>query len=252
MHKISLICPVKNEENFLPIHFDNFINKVDEIVYCDTGSTDKTPELLNGFKKRFPDKVKLLSHEVKDAYRWEEGAIRQFIVDSARNDIILNADADEVVSDNFCDIISKYDIGNNLIEFDFIPFWKNLETIRCNVENDNRWYPNHIARIFNRRKYSYQTGGNHSFLKCNYGSFERLYIEGVKYFHLHYAMFKRCKPNDNRLGDLGLKDYWGRESLPDDISDDNLDYLLTTDYRLKTIPYAGIHPLCLQKFTHNV
>lgn len=246
---ISAVCPIKNEEDFLPIHIENLIDKVDEIIYCDTGCEDKSIEIIQHYQSLYPNKIKLVEWKISEAYKWEEGKVRQHIVKHAKNNFILITDADEVLSDNFSVEIMKQSIEGKLVSFRFLPFWKNLKTLRCNAKGDLHWYPNPIYRIFDRRSYTYkEEGGNHSFLKPNNGKSEVIDMPSINLLHLHYGLFKRCKPNDNRLGDLNLLDYWQKNVLPDSIPDINFDFLPDNGHPFNTIPYTGEYPKCLNPY----
>ena len=86
--RISVAMIVKNEESDISDCLNSFINEVDEVVVIDTGSTDKTMEIV----KNFSDKV-----------IFRESELETFTFSDARNeslrfckgDWILYIDADE-------------------------------------------------------------------------------------------------------------------------------------------------------------
>lgn len=249
MYKISLICPIKNEQYYLPIHIENSIDKVDEIIYCDTGCNDNSISIINSAQNKYGfDKIRIINSFVNSSYNWREGEIRNLLIEESKHDYILILDADEILSDDFSYEIQKYDLHQKMVNFRFIPFWKNLQTVRCSVKNDECWYPKKICRMFDKRYYKYEDKTNHSFLKPYIYDCSFNINVNIKLFHLHYALFKRCKPNDNRLWDLSLLEYWNQDRLPDVIEDFRFDTLPHFNYSLKTKEYKGTYPNCLSKY----
>lgn len=62
---ISLIIPCYNEEARLPPFLENLSENLslgDECIFVDDGSKDGTKEVIEGFKKSFAGRVKLISH----------------------------------------------------------------------------------------------------------------------------------------------------------------------------------------------
>lgn len=88
---ISLIMMVKNEEDFILGAIENVEYLVDEMVIVDTGSTDRTMELIRNFAKYARIPVKLLEHPWVDNY----SIPRNFAKRHASHKWILFMDADE-------------------------------------------------------------------------------------------------------------------------------------------------------------
>ncbi len=86
MISVSLCMIVKNEENTIERCLDSVKDLVDEIIIVDTGSTDRTKEIV----ANFTDKV--LDFEWVDDF----AAARNFAFDQATQDYILWLDADDV------------------------------------------------------------------------------------------------------------------------------------------------------------
>ena len=84
---ISAVLIVKNEENYLPKCLES-IKGVDEIIICDTGSTDKTIEVAH----KYTDKV-------FTDYKWNDSfcEARNHALSKATGDWILSIDADETL-----------------------------------------------------------------------------------------------------------------------------------------------------------
>lgn len=88
MISVSLCMIVKNEEKVLARCLDSIKELMDEIIIVDTGSTDRTKKIAEGYT----DKV----YE----FQWvnDFSAARNFAFSKASCDYIYSADADEVVS----------------------------------------------------------------------------------------------------------------------------------------------------------
>jgi len=83
---ITLAAMVKNEENCIAGMIRSVSNIVDEVVIVDTGSTDKTLEILTGIQ----EVSKLIYKEFTDF-----GEVRTFTLRQATCEWILMLDADE-------------------------------------------------------------------------------------------------------------------------------------------------------------
>ncbi|MEK7526473.1 MAG: glycosyltransferase [Patescibacteria group bacterium] len=89
--KISCHCLVKNEENFIYYAIISVIDYVDEILVWDTGSSDKTVEIvksINNPKIKFKEIGKQSAHGVSLA--------RQQMLDETKADWIFILDGDEI------------------------------------------------------------------------------------------------------------------------------------------------------------
>ena len=89
--KISLNMIVKNEEKYLESAILSVLPLVDEIVVVDTGSTDRTKEILKKYNAKIID------------YKWEDdfSGPRNAAINASIGDWILRIDADERIPLNF-------------------------------------------------------------------------------------------------------------------------------------------------------
>lgn len=88
MMTVAAVLIVKNEEEMLARCLDS-VKGVDEIVICDTGSTDKTVEIA----KKYTDQVVFR--------KWDDSfaKARNYAKSFAKSDWILSIDADEILHD---------------------------------------------------------------------------------------------------------------------------------------------------------
>ena len=86
---LSLCMIARNEEENLPRCLERVRDHVDEIVLVDTGSTDRTVEIAEGFGARV----------LHRAWDQDFSAPRNLALDEAKGDWILVLDADEVVDE---------------------------------------------------------------------------------------------------------------------------------------------------------
>lgn len=109
---ISLCMIVKNEERCIERCLDSVASIVDEIIIVDTGSTDRTLELIKKYE------VKLYH------YVWDNhfANARNYAIDQAKGDYILHLDADEWLED-------PHGVINHSLENDiyYIPIRNELE-----------------------------------------------------------------------------------------------------------------------------
>ncbi|ALC85934.1 hypothetical protein AM499_08925 [Bacillus sp. FJAT-22090] len=84
---------VRNEEDCIERCLNSIIPFFDEIVIVDTGSTDKTIEIIESINS---SKIRLYYH------KWNENfsEIRNYMLEKSTGDIIFTIDADEFISDN--------------------------------------------------------------------------------------------------------------------------------------------------------
>ena len=87
--KITLCMIVKNEEQYIEMCLNEALKIVDEAIIVDTGSTDKTKELI----LQYGDKVKLLESPWKNDF----AEARNKSIEQATGDWILVLDADEKI-----------------------------------------------------------------------------------------------------------------------------------------------------------
>lgn len=83
---------VKNEENFIWYSIMSVIDHIDKIMIWDTGSTDNTWEIITELKKRY----KKISAKRLDLKYFDEGKIRQSMLEETKTPWFIVVDGDEI------------------------------------------------------------------------------------------------------------------------------------------------------------
>src|SRR5258708_6507251 len=84
---------VKNEENFIWYSVMSVINYVDRVMIWDTGSTDRTLEIIGKIEQNGNGKVLVKKLDLK---YFDEGQIRQEMLDETKSDWFVVLDGDEI------------------------------------------------------------------------------------------------------------------------------------------------------------
>jgi glycosyltransferase involved in cell wall biosynthesis len=92
--KIYVHCLVKNEEKYLWFSVMSVIDYVDKVFIWDTGSSDKTLQIIEEIEKARPGKVYF--KEVGDVDINEFTSVRQKMLDETESDWFILVDGDEV------------------------------------------------------------------------------------------------------------------------------------------------------------
>ncbi len=85
---------VKNEERYIWYAVMSVIDWVDKILIWDTGSTDKTVEIIKEIEKVYPDKVDFKEVGEVDPQKFTK--VRQEMLDVTNSDWLILVDGDEV------------------------------------------------------------------------------------------------------------------------------------------------------------
>lgn len=118
-HSISFVTMVKNEEKMIRGFLEHVQDLVDEYVIVDTGSTDKTLEIINDFAKYCPVPVRVFHYPWEDNY----STPRNFGREQAKGKWILRMDADErFMSEDVLRIFSLTEQDTEFIIFHVINF----------------------------------------------------------------------------------------------------------------------------------
>lgn len=101
---------VQNEENFVWFAVKSVINYVDQVLIYDTGSEDKTVEIIKLLVEEFPEKITFKEIGKVDAIGFTK--LRQQMLELSNCDYIIVLDGDEIWWEgsikSLCDVIRKY------------------------------------------------------------------------------------------------------------------------------------------------
>ena len=97
--EISIIIPVYNTQEYLKRCLNSIINqsyKVSyEIICIDDGSTDKSVDILNQYKSKYPDNFKILYQKHSG-----QAEARNLGIKSAAGNFIMFIDSDDFIAEN--------------------------------------------------------------------------------------------------------------------------------------------------------
>lgn len=186
MKKISVCIICKNEETKIADCLAS-VSWADEIVIVDSGSTDNTLEIA----KKFTDKIFIESD-------WQGfGEQRRRAESYATNDWIFAIDCDEVVSE-----LLKNEIITNIAKANNQDvFCVNRLTNFCGkFIYHSGWYPDRIARIYNKNNFRYNNALVHEALDCKEG--KKKHLKG-DLLHYQYDDIYQYINKRNRYAMLG-------------------------------------------------
>lgn len=111
---------VNNEENFVWFSIMSVIDFVDKVVVWDTGSDDKTVEIIKEIKKIKGDKI--IFEEVGPVNKFQFTKMRQFMLDQSKCDWILILDGDEIWwNDSIKKVVKEIKIKGDKIDGIVVP-----------------------------------------------------------------------------------------------------------------------------------
>ncbi|MBU0569765.1 glycosyltransferase, partial [Patescibacteria group bacterium] len=94
MKKIWANILVQNEERYVWYAIMSVVNHVDKVLVWDTGSTDRTVEIIKEIKKRNPKKIDFKQVVQKDIVHYTE--LRQQMLEATKANWIILVDGDEI------------------------------------------------------------------------------------------------------------------------------------------------------------
>jgi glycosyltransferase involved in cell wall biosynthesis len=188
---LSVVVVMKNEEQNVDFCLGSVAGWANEIVVVDDESTDRTVELA----KKYTDKI---FHRKMDV----EGTHRNWAYAKATNEWVLSLDADEMVTEEVKDEITKA-IQNKEFNGYSIPLQNYIGSFW--VKNGG-WYPAGKLRLFMKSKFKYEDVGVHP----------RVFLDGAC-GHLTKDIIHKGYPDlAHFLGSLNHQTTWEARKWIDD------------------------------------
>lgn len=122
----------KNEEKFIE-RFLTSVRDADEIVLCDTGTTDKTNEVIADFKQRNPE-VNLKTYPISvQPWRFDDAYNAALALVGSDVDLCINMGMDETLMENWRSVLdARWDIRYTRYYHKFQTDWGNGSIARHN------------------------------------------------------------------------------------------------------------------------
>lgn len=216
--KISATIICFNEEAKIARCLDSILDIADEIVVVDSYSTDRTPEIAQGYE------------QVTFYQNHFAGHVQQknFALSLCTNEAILSLDADEVVGPELKESILK--VKNSFLAdaymFNRLTDYNGFWVKHCG------WYPDRKLRLARRELVSWQGDNPHDILKLNTQG-ELVHLKG-DLLHFSYDSISDHIEQTNRFTTIAAKAAFAagkRSSIVKVISRPILKFL--KDYFLK-------------------
>lgn len=94
MSSLTAHCLIKNEENFIEYAIRSVVDSVDQVLVFDTGSEDRTVEIVKALQKEYPDKIVFEEKGLCDKKRHTQ--LRQEMIERTNTEWFMVLDGDEV------------------------------------------------------------------------------------------------------------------------------------------------------------
>lgn len=206
-HLISVAAPILNESAFLPCWLKCITEFADEVVVTDGGSDDGSVQILTAYDEMHPDNRLKFNYapQTGQPYSndWEEGRVRNELLERCTGDYIVLLDADEIVDrETIVEAVRRMEAEDAIrAVFPHVPFWGDFDTVRVNGEDDRTWMGVGLTRMIRRGATKFNLTKHH----CGMPGEPHVELD-LPWYHVHYAYGPdRLKRNDNRGYDFGTK-----------------------------------------------
>lgn len=219
--KVCAHTLVRNEDRFLWYAVRSVIDYVDKVLIWDTGSGDKTLEIIKKLKESFGDKIDFLEYGEVDPVGFTK--VRQLMLEATKADFVLTADGDEVWWDDSIKQVLSSVQKNPRIESVFV------KTI--NLVGDMYHYQDESAG-------RYQVGSQKG--------------------HFNLRLFSANIPGLHAKGEHGKQGYWDENDTPiqdrgrDKVQVVDVSYLHMTHLVRSTRNMDRNVPLRSSKFKYEI
>ena len=110
-YKLSVVVLVYNLEKYLPRCLDSLISQTleqIEIICIDDGSTDSAPQIIENYKKNYPEKIKVFQKNNQGEF-----STRNYGLEIAKGEYITFVDTDDYVEKNWAEKLYNAAKQNN-------------------------------------------------------------------------------------------------------------------------------------------
>lgn len=234
---------VKNEERCIKRCIDSIIKAVDEVVVIDTGSTDKTLDIVSSYKD-----IKLLHFEWCDDF----AAARNFGLDHIESDWVLWIDADEYLHQD--DVANVKLVAGIFDSIEPVPI---LRVGQFNFMGNSLSINYDQSRMFPLRRGLKYFGRVHEQIRPQNGKPNDRFSAAVQIRLLHDGYDSRVMNDKRKLErnisllkkmiseEPDIPSWWlflGRETLATGNIDEAINILLEAEKRALVTPWFGRSP----------
>lgn len=154
---LSVALCTFNGEKFIQQQIDSILNQtflVNEIIICDDASDDGTLNILNRYKKKYPDVIKLFKNNIS------LGTVKNFekAISLTKGDLIFLADQDDIWRNNKVEIMSNFFKDNlkcKLLFTNGLLIDKNGDSMNSTLWD--KWnFDNHIRHIWKNNENAFK------------------------------------------------------------------------------------------------
>ena len=147
---ITVHCLIKNEENFISYAIRSVIDYVDNIIVFDTGSTDKTVDLIKSLAKEYPNKI--IFQEKGECDKKSHTALRQEMIEITTTKWFMTLDGDEIWTEKGMEEMIGIINSDKKVECLIVPYYLCVGDVyhyskrgKCDILNNNN---HHYPRCF--------------------------------------------------------------------------------------------------------
>ena len=191
MEKVTVVILAKNNAATIEKTLQS-VATFDEVLVCDTGSTDATCDIV----EKFPN-TRLVKKPLTNF-----GKTRNEVASEAKNDWILSLDSDEELSPELLTELSQLCLSPDTVySIPFKNFYRGQWIKGCG------WYPDHDLRLYNRKKTAFSPFALH----------EKIEATKVQKLHHHIHHYSYASAKDflikmERYSELFAKQNAGKKS----------------------------------------
>jgi glycosyltransferase involved in cell wall biosynthesis len=265
MLKFSFIVPVYNSEIYLKECLDSLIffeNYNSECIIINDGSTDGSLNIINAYKKKYPDFIKVYSQDNKGL----SGA-RNHGINNSEGQYLIFVDSDDILSNSMTTIF-EYLLDNDIdiISYDYAIFksdtneivkYKTLSTDESKPYIERAFITNVWCapfRVYNRNVFNSQKFKKNLYYE-DLELIPKLYIESKEIRHINIVGYLY---RDNSNGIMGtynikkIKDLKLIRKNTDSIEDCNYKFLYKLHISKLINDYESKYQLDISKFENKI